>query len=158
MDTRPQLYCVKIGDVTVALHGVPMVERADAISADGRWAVRGDYADEFLRHIALALVHAGVHDADSFKRVRLALGLKAHRAAELLDVRAETVSAWETGKTSVDRKAYAVLAAMLRERMGDPQTTEEHLMRMAAPTPAQVDLDWKTAEERKQATAWRATG
>jgi len=42
--------------------------------------------------------------------------------------------------------------------MGDPQTTEEHLERMAAPATARIDLEWKTAEERKQATAWRATG
>lgn len=158
MKTQPQLYTGKIGEVTVHLHGVPMVENADATGPDARWAVRGDHAGEFQRHIALALVRAGVHDADSFKRVRLALGLKAHRAAELLDVRAETVSAWETKKTPVDRKAYAVLAAMLRERMGDPQTTEEHLERMAAPAPAEVDLDWKTADERRQSIGWRAAG
>ena len=157
MNTRPQLYCVKIGDVTVALHGVPMVEDANATRPDARWTVRGDHAGEFQRHVALALILAGVHDADSFKRVRLALGLKANRAAELLDVRPETVSAWETGKTPVDRKAYAVLAAMLRERMGDPQTTEEHLERMAAQQPTRIDLKWRTVEEREQATAWRAT-
>lgn len=34
METRPQLYCVKIGEVTVALHNVPMVEVADASRPD----------------------------------------------------------------------------------------------------------------------------
>lgn len=158
MDTRPQLYRVKIGDVSVAIHGVPMVEVVDAPSASARWTIRGDHASEFQRHVALALIHAGVHDADSFRRVRQALGLKGFRAAELLDVRPETVSAWENGKTPVDRKAYAVLSAMLRERMGDPQTTEEHLEKMAAPALAAVELDWKTAAERQQAVAWRQAG
>ena len=158
MDTRPQLYRVKIGDVNVAIHGVPMVAADGDHHGGGRWTIRGDHASEFQRHVALALIHAGVHDADSFRRVRQALGLKGVRAAELLDVRPETVSAWENGKTPVDRKAYAVLSAMLRERMGDPQTTEEHLEKMAAPALTEIELDWKTAEERQQAVAWRQAG
>lgn len=141
-------YPVTIDGVTVTLRSVPMVDRADADCL-----APGD-SDAVNRLLALALLRAGSHGAEAFRRTRYVLRLKPPAAAELLGVSPDAVAAWESGEAPVDRSALAVLASILREQVGDPMTTREHLAAMAAPTLAAVSIDWPATD----APASLATG
>jgi len=74
-----------------------------------------DVALQFERVAARRLAELGVHSAEAFKFMRKALGLRASDLGALLDVAAETVSRWETGEREVDRKAAALVQAMVIE-------------------------------------------
>ncbi|MDX2088302.1 MAG: helix-turn-helix domain-containing protein [Kofleriaceae bacterium] len=49
--------------------------------------------------------------------MRKALGMRAVDLAQLLDVTAETVSRWETGKIDVETRAFALLGTLVIERL-----------------------------------------
>ncbi|MDP2340417.1 MAG: helix-turn-helix domain-containing protein [Deltaproteobacteria bacterium] len=61
--------------------------------------------------------------------IRRALGLTAARLAELLGVRAETISRWENAATPFDRAAWVAVGDLALERAGRPSSA---LSRMEA--------------------------
>jgi DNA-binding transcriptional regulator YiaG len=104
-------------------------------TADGP-AYRSRDLRRFELGIACALAERGVATAESFRFMRKALGLAAKILAELLDVNAETVSRWETGKTPIPRAPFAVLGAMVADAIRNEHVTRGHLEALAHPVPS----------------------
>lgn len=69
-----------------------------------------------LRVAAWLAVH-GVRDQEVFRFMRKALGLRGVDLAELLDVTPETISRWERGALPTEQRAFALLAALVCERV-----------------------------------------
>ena len=92
----------------------------------------------------------GVAPGRSRPRIRRGVPVHAQDAgaqgvdvAALFAVRAETVSRWETGKTAVDRGAFAALAAMVTDEIGARTTTRDVLRALQRPAraPRRISLD-----------------
>jgi DNA-binding transcriptional regulator YiaG len=119
---------------TVFSAEIPVEQTAEGAAFSG-WEVR-----RFELGIARALAERGVATGESFRFLRKTLGLAAKTLAELLDVNAETVSRWETGKTSIPRAAFAVLGAMVADARRNEHTTRQHLEALAHPAPAAAEI------------------
>jgi putative zinc finger/helix-turn-helix YgiT family protein len=89
------------------------------------------FASEVVRQFeqlaARRLAEIGAHSGETFKFMRKTLGLRAADLGELLDVKAETISRWETGEREVDRKAAALLQAMVIEAAMGKRDTQQRL-------------------------------
>jgi DNA-binding transcriptional regulator YiaG len=97
----------------------------------------------FEQVAAQRLAELGAHSAEVFKFMRKALGLRAADLGALLDVAAETVSRWETGEREVDRKAAALVQAMVIEAgegKGDTRRRLELQRRTVAKVIRRVDV------------------
>jgi transcriptional regulator with XRE-family HTH domain len=70
-------------------------------------------------------VGAGAPSAAGLRYIRGALGLSGVRLAQLLDVRPETLSRWESGASNFDRTTWLAVGALARERAGIPLRTVE---------------------------------
>ncbi len=66
--------------------------------------------------ISLQLALHGIVTGESFRYMRKTVGMRAADLANLLNVRAETVSDWETGKSPVNRAAWGWLASLVAEK------------------------------------------
>jgi len=97
----------------------------------------------FDLHVANHLAEAGVGSGAAFRFMRKALGLRAVDLAKLLDVSPETLSRWETEKRALDRGAFAVLAAAVRDALAGTTATLDTLRALGAPRtlPRRVQLD-----------------
>lgn len=84
----------------------------------GQLAVHIDVAQAGELAIAAALALEGPADGASFRFMRTTLGLRATELAGWLDVRAETLSRWETAERDVDRTAWLALGTLVLERLG----------------------------------------
>ena len=73
--------------------------------------------------IAMKLVEQGITTAREFRFVRKAAGLEAIDVANLLDVKPETISRWESGAVPLPRLA----AFALGELFDRPQVTRRKL-------------------------------
>lgn len=85
--------------------------------------------------VAGELARHGEVSAEGFSFMRRALGLKAVELAEWLDVTHETVSRWEHGRQPVERRAAAILSAMVLDRLEGRSTTLERLKVLLKPKP-----------------------
>ena len=83
--------------------------------------------------IASHLAAAGAGSHEAFRFMRKTLGVKAAELAILLDVSAETVSRWESGKVPVPRSSTALLASMVEDATLGRTTTRDHLQRLQKP-------------------------
>jgi transcriptional regulator with XRE-family HTH domain len=83
--------------------------------------------------VASRLAREGLATGEGFRFMRKALGFNAADLAAMLGVRAETISRWETGKTAVDRGAFAALAAMVTDRLAERTTTRDVLLGLTRP-------------------------
>jgi DNA-binding transcriptional regulator YiaG len=94
--------------VEVPLHkapdGVVEVHAGDALRAE--------------LEIAAQMALEGPIHGETFTFMRRSLGMYAKTLAELLDVRAESVSRWERGERAMDRAAWLLLADVVLERAG----------------------------------------
>jgi putative zinc finger/helix-turn-helix YgiT family protein len=86
-----------------------------------------DVAGELARH--------GEVSAEAFKFMRKAIGMRAVEFAGLLDVTHETVSRWEHGHLPVERRAAALLSAMVLDRLEGCTTTLDRLKALLKPDP-----------------------
>jgi putative zinc finger/helix-turn-helix YgiT family protein len=114
-----------VGGLT--LTGEVEVERCDSC---GEWSVGYAEGRRFDLAVALALVEHGVDAADAFKFMRKTTGLRASDLAALLGVTPETVSRWETGKVAVERRALALLQAIVTDHAAGVSTTLDRLRAM----------------------------
>jgi transcriptional regulator with XRE-family HTH domain len=89
---------------------------------------------------------SGPATGEAFRFMRKVLGIPAIELAELLDVAPETVSRWENGKLPIERRALALLASMVLDRVEGVTTTLERLRSLRDPpaAPALVRLDLRT--------------
>ena len=107
----------------------------------------GGALEAFERAVDVAIAQEGPARGDTFRRLRKALGMPAAELAELLAVRAETVSRWETGATPVDRAAWSTLAAMVLEQRDGRSTTIDRLRALhQSPTLAKLALDVEVSD------------
>lgn len=84
--------------------------------------------------IAARLAVAGAQSGEAFAHMRHALGLRAVDLGELLGAAPETISRWETGRIQPERRALALLGALVADEVRGCGKTEERLRALGAPT------------------------
>lgn len=97
--------------------------------------------------ITRSLARSGEVGPEGFRWLRRAAGLPAKRLAGLLDVTPGTVSRWENGKQTLDRRAIALVCALALQAGGeqaDPLALLEGLAAKKRP-PRRVQLDLRKA-------------
>lgn len=94
------------------LRGVELMARGEKCFDCGEILFDSAEVRRQERLIATKLVERGVRDARDFKYVRKVAGLRANELAQLLDVRPETVSRWESGEASIPRHAAFILGEL----------------------------------------------
>jgi DNA-binding transcriptional regulator YiaG len=82
------------------------------------------------------LAENGFVSGEEFRLLRKTAGLRAVDLAELLDVSAETVSHWETGKHPFDQGTRTTLAALVLDKLDGRTSTQARLRRMRVPPSA----------------------
>lgn len=87
----------------------------------------GEDLARFDLAVAINLANGAVIDAEALRFMRKATGLQAKEFADLLGVRPETVSRWESGKAGIDRATYAVLQQFLLDRLAGSAQTAKRL-------------------------------
>lgn len=110
---KPRSFTRVACDIEFTVTDVPASER------DGKWFIWLDIAIRVEETVAMQLALYGVVTGEAFRYMRKTLEMKATELAPLLDVRAETISDWETGKFPVNRAAWGWLAARVAEKAGE---------------------------------------
>ena len=113
----------------------------------GEVLISGPGLVAFDRAVTVRLAHSGKVGPRGFRWLRGAAGLEAKRLAGLLDVTAGTVSRWENGKQTLDRRAIALVCALALQAGGeqpDPLALLEGLAAKKRP-PRRVQLDLRQA-------------
>lgn len=87
--------------------------------------VASDVLHDFEHAVAMRLISAGNRTGPALKSLRKSAGFRNIDLAELLGVRVETLSRWETGKTPVDRATWVIVASLV-----DPDTREQIRQRL----------------------------
>ena len=108
----------------------------------GETYIDGPALGHFEECVATELARAGASSGEALRFMRKTLGLRGSDLADLLDVTAETISRWETGKWPLDRRAMALVAALASERVEGRATTRRQLEVLRSPKkiPRRVDL------------------
>ena len=75
--------------------------------------IQGEHVRRFERCVAVEIAKAGLREADAFRFLRTAMGMSDAAFAGLIDVPAEYVGYWESGKWPVDPRALAVLSGLV---------------------------------------------
>jgi DNA-binding XRE family transcriptional regulator len=92
--------------------------------------------------IAGHLAAQGPVSGESLSWMRRALGLTGEKLAELLHVRSETLSRWETGKREVDYNAWLTASSLVLDEIEGRGATREKLEAIARPRKSkQVTVD-----------------
>jgi DNA-binding transcriptional regulator YiaG len=126
--------------------GVTFIASLPAEGCDACGEALTDYSDlgRFELSAARWLAEAGIRTGESFKFMRHALGLRSADLAELLGVRLETVSRWETGALKVDAHAFVLLGALVDDQLAGSERTRTRLAVLRAKpkrVPAEVRLE-----------------
>jgi DNA-binding transcriptional regulator YiaG len=118
------------------------VEIPVRMADDGELVVDGTVAANADLAIAAAIAGSGPVLGETFAWMRRAAGIQAKTLAELLDVRAESVSRWERGERPMDRAAWLLLADIILERAGKRLPVLELMKRIASISalPKQVNV------------------
>lgn len=111
MTTTTQSFIV--GDTLFVVKGVPAHRREGKTYS---WFADVERAG---LQVAREIADRGIVTAESFHFVRRTLGFRAMDVAELLSRTPETISHWENGRTPIDRAAWATLASLVDERLGE---------------------------------------
>ncbi len=93
----------------------------------------GPALERFELVVAAKLGEAGEASGPAFKHMRKAIGMKATDLAVLLDVRPETISRWETDAQPVERRALALLVALVADELAGSTATLDRLRALAKP-------------------------
>ncbi|MGC4118580.1 MAG: helix-turn-helix domain-containing protein [Myxococcales bacterium] len=100
----------------------------------GEEMIQGQDVEGFELDVAAEFARHGQLPADAFRHMRRVLGLKATELAELLDVTPETISRWENEKQSMDRRAAALLSAMVLDKLEGRTSTLDRLKALMKPS------------------------
>ncbi len=82
---------------------------------------------------ARTLADSGEATGETFRAMRVALGLNGRAVAEELGVPPETISRWERNERPVDRFAWLVLAAIVRDEVEGTEQTRAGLRALRDP-------------------------
>lgn len=100
----------------------------------GEETIKGQDVESFELDVAAEFARHGQLPADAFRYMRRVLGLKAAELAELLDVTPETISRWENEKQSIERRAAALLSAMVLDKLEGRTSTLDRLKALMKPS------------------------
>ncbi len=106
---------------------------ANVCAACGELTLAAEMVSRIELQIARELAEAGERSGEAFRFMRKAAGVPGKELAELFDVTPETVSRWENGKTPVERRALALLTAIVSDAQGGTPSTIERLRGLQAP-------------------------
>jgi putative zinc finger/helix-turn-helix YgiT family protein len=109
---------------------------AQTCDACGESLVEDRDLERFELQAADWLGRAGSLDREAFRFMRKALSLPAVDLARLLGVTPETVSRWENGQLSVEHRAFALVGALVSERVEGRQELHARLVAQHAAGPA----------------------
>jgi len=140
---REALLDIVIDDSTeVCGHSFTASMPATRCAACRQVVIQADQVKRFERRIAVELAKAAVRSAEGFRFLRTVLEMSQPALAELLDVPAEYVGYWETGKWPVDPRAMAVLASLTLGRFDGQHASLDCLrvLRMPRKLSAKVRL------------------
>ena len=99
----------------------------------GEVVLHGPALERFELLAAAKLAEAGEASGEAYKFMRKAAGLRGADLAALLAVAGETVSRWETGALPVERRAVALLGAIVMEAAAGRTSTLDRLRALEAP-------------------------
>lgn len=99
----------------------------------GELLLDGPALERFELLAAAKLAEAGEANGAAFKFMRKAAGLRGVDLAALLDVAGETVSRWETGALPVERRALALLGAIVTDAAAGSTATLDRLRALQSP-------------------------
>lgn len=122
---------------------VPVIRCADC----GESYYPGPALELFELEVAGELARHGEVSPEAFRFMRKALGFPAVELADLLDVAHETVSRWEHGRLPIERRAAALLSALVLDRLEGRTSTLDRLKALLKPEPlpSLVRLAWRPA-------------
>lgn len=107
---KPMSFTHTVCGIEFVVTDVPALER------ESKGFVTLDVMLRVEQTISMQLAMYGIVTGESFRYMRKTAGMRASDLATLLDVRAETISDWETGKSPVNRAAWGWLAALVAEK------------------------------------------
>jgi putative zinc finger/helix-turn-helix YgiT family protein len=108
---------------------------AERCAKCGETYVAGPDLERFDLLVARALATQGVITGAAFRFMRKALVMRAAELGDLLGVRPETISRWETDKGPVDPCAFATLGGMVLDRLAGNNNTVDRLLALKAGAP-----------------------
>lgn len=118
-------------------YSVPVPARecveCDEVVLDGPSLIRAELT------VAAEVARTGTISRETFRFMRRAIGMRAVDLAELLDVEPETISHWETGRSTVPRAAWVVMRDLVLDAVSGRATTKERLQEKGRPR-ARVSL------------------
>ena len=137
----PTCGSAELSDAKVALDREVCNRQFKATGPGSRCARCGEEVVEFgvlgMFDLAIAadLARSGPATGDAFRFMRKAIGLPGKELAALMEVAPETVSRWENEKLPVERRALALLASMVLEKVEGRAATLDRLRALATPAP-----------------------
>jgi len=99
----------------------------------GEWVVTDSRVGQFEAAVARALVASGIDQGEAVRWLRTTAGLRGVDLAEMLGVVPETVSRWETGRTTIDRATLHPLGRLAIEAGEGCSDTAAALRAMGTP-------------------------
>lgn len=120
-------------EIQVAEHRFETDIPAFVCSSCNESYVTGPDLNRFELMVAAELGKAGEVSGGILRFMRKALGMKAMELAKLLDVSPETVSRWETGAQSIDRRTMTLVAVMITDKLEGRETTLRSLRTQLEP-------------------------
>lgn len=129
--------------VDVAKHRYVSMVPALKCPACGAEFVNGEATIRANLEAAQHIATHGPVTGEGFTFIRDALGLQAQQLAPLLGRRPEALSRWENDRGEIDRAAWAVLGAMVAERLAGRDDTLERMRTLvhAKKVPVTVKLE-----------------
>ena len=93
----------------------------------GERVVDGDVISRGELEVARVLAKRNVLSPESFRFVRMAIGLQSKQLAMILSVQPETVSRWEHGQRDVDPTAWSLLRMLVEDHASGRRSIDDVL-------------------------------
>jgi putative zinc finger/helix-turn-helix YgiT family protein len=110
-----------------------------------------DALEAFGELAAATIADSGDVSSETFRAMRVALGLNGRAVAAELGVPPETISRWERGDRDVDRFAWLVLAAMAREAVEGVHEMRDRLRAVREPPKLAKTVQLEVPKRRRAA-------
>jgi YgiT-type zinc finger domain-containing protein len=111
--------------------------------------VNQDALELFGLLAAKTLAGSGEATGETFRAMRVALGMNGRAVADELGVPPETISRWERNERPVDRFAWLVLAAIVRDEVEGTGQTRERLRALRDPPKLAKTVHLDVGEPRR---------
>lgn len=119
----------KVAGIEFQVHNVPVSWR------NGQAVIELGALDAVQALIALRLIDGGVRDGDAVRLLRKVARMKGAELAAYVNVRAETVSSWENGHSTIGLAEWFMLSAKVLDRLSRPIVPDRIQAAVKSPTP-----------------------